>query len=260
MKTLDRGFALLEYIVEAGEAVSARDLMTLTALNRSTVYRYLNVLLERGYVKTAANGQGYVPGCRILELSGSILSSLDIRDIARPHLLKLSNALSLTAHLAIRDGDRILYVDKVETQRSLPIISRVGSRAPLYCTSLGKALLAYEESALLDELLSSQSLVRRTENTITRVDVLRGELETVRSEGFAVDNEENELGIYCMACPIFDVSEAVCAAISVTGLKRQFVHRTRIIRALTQAAREISSAMGNPSLGDGELARSASDG
>ncbi|MFC2077981.1 IclR family transcriptional regulator [Candidatus Bipolaricaulota bacterium] len=247
MKTLDRGFELLEYIVEAGQPVPASDLMKLTGLDRSTIYRYLGVLLERRYVQTDPERRGYTSGCRVLELSGSILAGLNVRDVARPLLLKLSNTLSLTAHLAIRDAGHILYIDKVETQRSLPIISRIGSQAPLYCTSLGKALLAYEEPGVVEELLSTQNLLKRTENTITNLTSLQAELETVRATGFAVDNEENELGVYCMACPIFDVTETVCAAISVTGLKRQFDQPEQIAEVLSEASREISACLGAPS-------------
>jgi len=251
MKTLDRGFGLLEHIAEAGRPVPVRDLMDLTGMDRSTIYRYLNVLLQRRYIQADPHARGYTPGCRMLELSGAILSGLDVRDIARPFLLMLSSRLSLTAHLAIRDEEEILYIDKVETQRSLPIISRIGSRAPLYCTSLGKVLLAYEEPNVMDELIGRQTLTGRTERTITQPDALRKELESVRRSGFAIDNEENELGVYCMACPVFDVTGSVCAAVSVTGLKRQFSRRNSIQEALTQVAREISSGLGSQSNGEG---------
>jgi len=246
LKTLDRGFELLEYVVEAGGgAVTARDLMRLTGMDRSTIYRYLSVLLDRRYIQADPEGRGYTPGCRILELSGAILSGLNVRDIAHPHLVNLSNTLSLTTHLAIRDSGHVLYIDKVETQRSLPIISRIGSRAPLYCTSLGKLFLAFEDPHVVDGLLSGQELPRRTENTITDPALLRAELATVRRNGYAVDNEENELGIYCMACPVFDVGESVYAAISVTGLRRQFKQRKTILAALSQAAADVSSALGS---------------
>ncbi len=244
MKTLDRGFEILEYIVEAGEPVSIHRLMELTGLDRSTVYRYLNVLLERRYIQPDPQNRGFVAGCRVLELSGSILVSLNVRDIARPHLLALSNGLSLTAHLAIRDVDQILYLDKIETQRSLPIISRIGSRAPLYCTSLGKVFLAFEEPAVVDELLAGLTLTRRTESTITDMKTLRRELDAIRERGYAVDNEENELGVFCIASPIFGVSESIAAAISVTGLKRQFADQGRIAERLTTVASEISAALG----------------
>lgn len=244
MKTLDRGFELVEHIVEEGGPVSIREMMDLTGLNRSTVYRYLSVLVKRRYVQADPQNRGYSPGCRILELSGSILRSFNVRNIARPHLLALSNALSLTGHLAIRDNDQILYLDKVETQRSLPIISRIGSRAPLYCTSLGKVFLAFEEPTVVSELYSKLAFTRRTENTITDIDHLKRELDSVRKNGYAVDNEENELGVFCMACPVFGVAETICAAISVTGLKRQFVQHDQIADRLTEAAGAISSALG----------------
>jgi len=244
MKTLDRGFEFLEYIVESGEPVTIRQMMELTGLDRSTVYRYLNVLLERRYVQADPQNRGYIAGCRVLELSGSILASFNVRDVARPHLLALSNALSLTVHLAIRDVDQVLYLDKIETQRSLPIISRIGSRAPLYCTSLGKILLAFEEPTVVDELLSGLILTRRTESTITDKRKLRKELREIRERGYAVDNEENELGVFCMASPVFGVSESIAAAISVTGLKRQFAKQRQIAERLTGAAGEISAALG----------------
>ncbi len=246
MKTVDRGLALLEFIIEAQEPVSIHVLMELTKLDRSTIYRYIKVLVDRRYIQNDPQMRGYVAGFRTLELSGAILTNLSIRDVARPHLLSISNTFSLTAHLAIRDVDQVLYLDKIESQRSLPIISRIGSRAPLYCTSLGKLFLAFEDPAISNDLLPKLGFLRRTATTIRDVGQLKRELAAIREKGFAVDNEENEVGIYCMAAPIFDVSGAICAAISVTGLTSQFQSKAPIVDELRHAASEISRALGGP--------------
>ncbi|MCK5805633.1 MAG: IclR family transcriptional regulator [Lentisphaeria bacterium] len=247
MKTLDRGLELMECIIEAQEPVSILALMNLTKLDRSTIYRYIKVLVERRYVKAAPESQGFVPAFRIMELSGAILTHLSIRDEVRPHLLAMSSAFSLTAHLGIRDGDRVLYLDKVESRQSLPLISRIGSRSPLYCTSLGKVFLALEERATTSELISTLSFERRTDNTITTVEALSEELEKIRRQGYAIDNEENEIGVYCMAAPVIGVAGRICAAISVSGLRRQFEDEQAIVTALRGHVAEISQALGGGS-------------
>ena len=249
MKTLARGFAMMEYIVEARKPVSIRDLMELTKLDRSTVYRYINVLIQLRYVQVDPHNQGFSPAFRILELSGAILCRVNVRDVARPYLLSSSGTFSLTAHLATRDIDEVLYLDKIETQQSLPIISRIGSRAPLHCTSLGKTILAFEEPAIVREILPQLSFEQRTETSITSADELRVELERIRHRGYAIDDEENEVGVYCVAAPVFGISGTIHAAISVTGLRRQFEDKQKIIDMLRSAATEISKALGGAAMG-----------
>jgi len=125
---------ILEYIVLSGREVSLKEIAEEIGLHVSTVHRYLSSLLEKGYVRRTPNGL-YKPGFRILELSSYILQSLDLREIARPYLIELMENTKQTVHLTIRDGYEGVYIDKVEGPGTLPMMSRIGMRMPLYSTS-----------------------------------------------------------------------------------------------------------------------------
>ncbi|MGB9857487.1 MAG: IclR family transcriptional regulator [Dictyoglomaceae bacterium] len=211
-QTLD----ILEYIILCGREVSLKEISEEIGLHISTVYRYLSTLMERGYVRKTPNGF-YKPGFRILELSSYILQSLDLRDIARPFLIELMENTKQTVHLTIKDGYEGVYIDKVEGPGTLPMMSRVGMRMPLYSTSFGKVLLAYSSEDYIKDYLKKVPLIPRTNKTIIDKDKLKEELKKVRKQGYAFDNEENERGIKCIGAPIFDFSQKAIAAVSISG-------------------------------------------
>lgn len=235
---------ILEYIVLSGREVSLKEIAEEMGLHVSTVHRYLSSLLEKGYVRRTPNGL-YKPGFRILELSSYVLQSLDLREIARPYLIELMENTKQTVHLTIRDGYEGVYIDKVEGPGTLPMMSRIGMRMPLYSTSFGKVLLAYSPESFINEYLKKVPLIPRTENTITDPEKLREELLRVRKQGYAFDNEENERGIKCMGAPIFDFSGNVVAAVSISGYYKNFEgeNRERLLKELLNTCEKISSAM-----------------
>lgn len=239
-QTLD----ILEYIVLSGREVSLKEISEEIGLHISTVHRYLSSLLEKGYVRKTQNGL-YKPGFRILELSSYILQSLDLREIARPYLIELMENTKQTVHLTIRDGYEGVYIDKVEGPGTLPMMSRIGMRMPLYSTSFGKILLAYSPESFINEYLRKVPLIPRTENTITNPEKLREELLKVKKQGYAFDNEENERGIKCIGAPIFDFSGNVVAAVSISGYYKDFEgeNKEKLLKELLNACDKISSVL-----------------
>lgn len=185
------------------------------ALPKPTAHRLLSVLMEAGMVRENASG-GYGLGPECLVLGSAFLDGLDLRREARGVLEALVERTGETCHLGIRDGDRVVYVEKVESPQLVRLRSSVGLIAPLHTTALGKALLAYEEAEEVEALFAA-GVEKRTANSITDLDEFRRNLDLVRERGFAVDDVENEEGIRCVATPVFDHEGRVIASISVSG-------------------------------------------
>lgn len=239
-QTLD----ILEYIVLSGRELSLKEISEEIGLHISTVHRYLSTLIEKGYVRKTPSGY-YKPGFRILELSSYILQGFDLREIARLYLVELMTKTNQTVHLTIKDGYEGVYIDKVEGPGTLPMMSRVGMRMPLYSTSFGKVLLAYSSEEYIEEYLRKVPLIPRTQNTITSPERLREELKKVREQGYAFDNEENERGIRCLGVPIFDFLGNVVASISISGYYLNFEDekKEQLLSELKKTAEKINSVL-----------------
>ncbi len=245
-KILEKGLNLLEELAQSMEGMSAIELANGIGIHKTSVYRYLNTLLQAGYIKT--NGDGiYHLGNRILELGSQMLRRMPLRETAHPFLVKLSAETHKTVHLCVLDGQHVVYIDKIESQRSLPIISRIGSRAPAYCTGVGKALLSALPTDQVVSLLGEVTLTKRTPITITDPMQLLEEIKVTAERGYAIDNGEHEEGIKCFAVPVSGYGGDVVGAISLTGLKREFDYpeqSKKMISAIAKTATEISRALG----------------
>jgi DNA-binding IclR family transcriptional regulator len=226
--------------------MTAIELADSLGVHKTTAYRYLNTLLQTGYIQT--NGDGlYQLGNKILELGSQMLRRMPLRETAHPFLVKLSAETQKTVHLCVLDGAEVVYLDKVESQRSLPIISRIGSRAPAYCTGVGKALLSSLPTDQVVELLRKSPLTKRTSMTITDPIKLLEDLKLTRERGYAIDNGEHEEGIKCFAASIKGYGGETVGAISITGLKREFdepKESEKLANEVITTASAISHALG----------------
>lgn len=214
-KNLVRALALLKVLSGNPGGMSLAEVSRVGALPKPTAHRLLSVLAEAGMVREDGRG-GYGLGPECLVLGSAFLDGLDLRREARGVLEALVERTGETCHLGIRDGNRAVYVEKVESPQMVQLRSRVGLIAPLHTTALGKVLLAYGEEAEVEALFAAD-VEKRTANTITELDEFRANLDLVRERGFAVDDVENEEGIRCVAAPVFDHEERVVASISVSG-------------------------------------------
>jgi DNA-binding IclR family transcriptional regulator len=213
LKTL----GILECLAAAERPLSVQQVARQCSLSRPTTYRHLATLLTRGYVATTQDGGRYQIGARVLSLSKSFLDRLDLPELAKPDMSELSRISGETVHLAVLDGTEILYVGKVDGSQSVHMHCTLGTRNPLHCTALGKAILAFlpseERTALLDQML----FTARTPSTITDRAMFEEHLELVRIQGYAIDDMEIEEGIRCVGAPVFDHTGYVIAAISTSG-------------------------------------------
>jgi len=211
-----------------------------------SVYPIIYTLHKFGYLQRDPETKKYTLGLRILALANQILSSLDIREKAKPVLKRLARELEVNAHLAVLYEGEVLYLDREEAAPSVVIPSVIGRRVPPHCTALGKVLLAYHPEAL-EEFLAKGPLPALTPNTITNPELLRRELERVRQQGYATDWEEFHEGNICVAAPVRNYRGKVVAAISVSLPKARLTHDPldRFVQAVVQGAREVSSSIGH---------------
>ena len=178
-------------------------------------------------------------------------SRLDLRRSARPHLEALYARFSETVNLAVRDGDTVLYVDMLESRHSLRMAAVIGSRDGVATTALGKSILAFQPEEALTALLGRLSFTPRTPNSIRTPDALRRELARVRADGYALDEEENELGAYCIGAPVFGLDREVVGAISISvpTVRLDDQRRREMIDAVVDTAGRISRELDLASIG-----------
>jgi DNA-binding IclR family transcriptional regulator len=155
-------------------------------------------------------------GVKLIELAGVVLSDRSLHKVSEPFLRELATRTQETVHLATPSGDEVVYIAKIESSHTVGMTSRIGARVPMYCTALGKSIMAHYPVERVEEIIRA-GLPARTPHTITSPAGLRAELERVRAQGYAIDDQENELGVRCVGAPIFDYTGKVIGAISVSG-------------------------------------------
>ncbi|MCW2751252.1 MAG: IclR family transcriptional regulator [Aeromicrobium sp.] len=227
-----------------GTGFSIGELCTELGMNKSTVLRLVQPLIEARFVEQLPSGQ-YRLGWRNAQLGQVYLSGVDLHRSMRDVLVALSAETSETVHLVIADFPNIVYVDKVDSPHPVRMFSRIGSHLPAYCTSVGKAMLAHAPADVVTSVIR-HGLPPRTANTITTAAALRTELELVKQQGFAIDDIENEEGIRCVAAPIFDQTGSCFSAISVSAPIERIPRESvpELAPLVMSAANEISRRLG----------------
>lgn len=217
MRAAQRLFALLETLARQG-AMGVTELGAATGLSKATVFRLLNTLVALGYARKEAGTEKYRLTYKLLGIAGHLLEQSDLRSMVRPYLEQLAATTGETVHLVQREDDHLVYIDKVEpTVNSIRMVSRVGMAQPLYCTAVGKALLAAQPEREARELWGRTDARALTPYTLVQWETFSVELSRVRACGYAVDNEENELGVRCVAVALPDYSGQCRHAVSISA-------------------------------------------
>lgn len=225
--TVAKAIGILDILASKAEVgISLAELSALIGMPKSSTHRYLATLQKLGLAERK-NGDRFSLGVKVIELAGSFLAKSNLRNETQVVLKDLAERSGETIHLAVPSGTEVVYIDKVESKHALGMYSHIGARLPMHCTALGKAILAFSNDEQL-RLVMSQPLTGRTPNSITTVNALEEELALIRSNGFAIDNEENELGIRCVGAPIFDYTATPIAAISISA-PRDRMDRARLM-------------------------------
>jgi IclR family pca regulon transcriptional regulator len=249
-QSLERGLAILACFTAKRPVLGIADIADQLGMSRSTTHRYVLTLVALGYLEQGASRK-YRLGLRVTDLGMSALNSTGLRDHAHPHLEELRQRTSYTASVAALDGPEIVYVDRVRSFRrrggEFGLNLHSGSRLPAHCTAMGKLLLAHLHQPEQTELLSSMRLTKRGPNTITSKTALRRELDQVRVDGFAVNDDELAAGICAVSAPVRDQTGEVVAAIGIAAT-REMISLGEMVRALTphlfSTADRISAQLG----------------
>jgi IclR family transcriptional regulator, pca regulon regulatory protein len=219
-QSLERGLSILSAFRGDRVLLGTTELARELGLGVSTTHRYIATLAQLGYVEQDPTTRRYRLGFRVVDLGFAAINSMEIRQIASPHLQRLSNETGFTVNMAILDGTEIVYVDRYRSnrpgQRQIDLNLHVGARLPAYCTSLGKALLANLHPEERHRLVESMTITPLGPNTFTTVAALTAELDSVRASGLAVNNEELAYGLRSIAVPVRGVSGDAVAAINLS--------------------------------------------
>ncbi len=214
---LERGLRIIELLEKERDGLSFGELLDKTGIPRPSLARILNILEAYDFIRNSSEGR-YRLGYRLLSLGYTVYSQLDLVSEAKPFLVKLVELTGETAELTVFDRGEILYIDKVESPEPIRLVARIGSRyKTLHCTAIGKVYLAYMGDDFLESYLSNVGLPSFTEKTITNEEVLRRELEEIRSKGYAFDDEEVRLGVRRIASPVFGSFKGLVAVIGIAG-------------------------------------------
>lgn len=232
VQSVERIFQLIESLAAHPAGAGLQRLAQDTGLAKSTVHRLLASLVSLGYAAQDENGR-YRLTLKMFELSSGIVNSMDIMDVAKVHLERLAQRTGEAVHLVIRDGQDIVYIYKTESG-PMRMSSRVGLRSPLYCTGVGKAILATLPADEVAQIWQHTTPQKLTAHTIVEYDALQAQLTEVRTNGYAIDDEENELGVRCVAVAIPGVGGRADSAFSISGLA-PYMTTERIRRIATLA-------------------------
>ncbi|MET9480405.1 IclR family transcriptional regulator [Streptomyces sp. NPDC006638] len=240
VQSLERAFDLLERMADAGGEVGLSELSASSGLPLPTIHRLMRTLVACGYVRQQSNRR-YALGPRLIRLGES--SARLLGTWARPYLARLVEETGETANMALLDGDEIVYVAQVPSKHSMRMFTEVGRRVLPHSTGVGKALLAHTPPEEVRALLARTGMPAATEKTITTAEGFLAALETVRGAGYAIDDNEQEMGVRCVAVSV--PNSPTAAAISISGPAGRVTEAVteRIVPVLQEVARDLSAAL-----------------
>ncbi|MFQ5882551.1 MAG: IclR family transcriptional regulator [Candidatus Methylomirabilales bacterium] len=241
-----RALKLLDVLAQEGREMGVVELSRGVQLHVSTVHRLLGTLMAGEYVQQDSETGRYGLSRKIHQLAQASLGGMDLRRVTRPHLERIAKVSGETANLVVLDKDEACYLDKVESQQSLTFLTKIGHRAPLHCTAVGKVFLAHLPEEERDEILNRITLLPHTRNTITSLPQLRRELKKTVVQEFAVDREECEEGASCLAVPIRDYTGRVVAAAGISGPSVRLTDRrvSELVSFMLEEGRRVSAGLG----------------
>jgi DNA-binding IclR family transcriptional regulator len=244
---VERALSILEAVGQRPGGMTNSEISRRLEIPKSSASYILRVLERRGYLHRDAESARYRLGLAVLSLARGVDEGHDVREAALPVLRQLADRCRLTAHLGVLDAGEAVYVAKAEVPGLIKMDTYPGRRTDLHSTSIGKAILAHVDEHEVEAIARERGLARRTPKTITSLARLRRDLVLVRERGFALDDEENNPGVRCVAAPVFDAAGRVVASVNVTGTTAQIGEAAlpKVAEAVRDAARRISQKLGH---------------
>lgn len=245
VQSIDRALDIIEVLAEERDGLGVTELANRVKLHKSTAHRLLSTLVRRNYVEKTEAGM-YRIGLKLIEAVSCHINSLELQTEARPYIVDIISHLGLTSHLGILDGRDVVYIEKMDVISTVKMYSQIGARVHAYCSALGKCLLSSYSKQELDFLMKECSFRKLTPNTIASMEDFHEEMAKVRRQGWALDDEEFEIGYRCIGAPVYDYRGDVIAAISASGdirvLKDDRIEDTA--EYVKQVAKKLSRSMG----------------
>ncbi|MGE5577052.1 MAG: IclR family transcriptional regulator [Syntrophothermus sp.] len=246
IQSVGRALLLLEILAGADKDLGISEISRLTGLSKSTVHRLLAVLESRGFVEYVPDLRRYRLGLKSFEVGSAVLNRMDLSKKAVTPMEELAKATRETINLAVLDGLEVVYIQRIESSETLRTDLKVGRRVPIFCSALGKAILAFLPSGARGDILGRLDFLPYTGRTITSPEKLLAQLSTIQKTGYSLDNEEYIDGICCVGAPVFNHRGMVIAALSVAGPAMRFgVDKITVLSGLVrQTAAKISRGLG----------------
>ena len=241
IQSVQRAAAILEYIaLQGGAGIS--ELSRELQLNKSTVFSLVKTLEGLGFVFKNERTENYQATYRLRTLADASQDSRSIISFARPWLEKLQQKYDETVHFVRLQEHMVVYLEKLESNKTNRIHSDIGGTMPLHCTGVGKAILAWQSEEIVEEFIRESGLPAMTSHTIRKADILKEELRRVRAQGFSIDDEENQDDLYCIGVPVFGRNQEVTYAISLSipKYRKDEIDLSEAVQDLRETAREIS--------------------
>lgn len=213
--------------------------------HRTTAYRFMQTLVDEGYVRYVPASDSYRLSFKIVGLANQMVNQLDIRQVVRPHLIRLVDQTQIDGHLGVLEEDHIVFVDRIDCQKPLRTAFHIGRWAPAHATAIGKALLAELDWEVVRQRVCGGGLEGFTPNTLNTAEKLRADLECVRLRGYATDQEEHNQGVGCVAAAVLDITGRAVAGISLSGSAQEVVPQASTLGpAVRRTADAISAELG----------------
>ena len=246
VQSVARALTLIELLAQENRDLSLTELSKKAGWPKSTVHGLIATLRDYHMIEQSEVTGYYRLGIRLFELGNIVMRSWDIGTIAKPYLQKLNNNLGEMVQLAMEDKGEVLYLEKIDSNRMMRIVSEIGIRLPMHCSGLGKALLAYREESEIKKILTQKGMRAMTSHTIVTIPAFLKEAERIRERGYAMDDQEIMDGLRCVAVPVFDANDQVNYAVSISGFYGNLrgEHLKNIIAGLKDAAKNISYDLG----------------
>ena len=245
IQSLERGLKILDILGQTGKPMLLGEIAAHFPIDRSSVFRLVSTLVKCGYVVQDPSTKKYAIGFRVLALSGAVSSQARLDDLARPVMARIVAQTGQNTHLAILDGADVVFVAVDQPRSSVTLNITVGTREPAWVTALGKALMAFMPAAERRDLLSGIVFQKYTPKSVTTAAELEENLDSVRQDRLAVDDEEYRTGIVCFSAPVFDHLGQAGYAIGISGLRDAIEpHREKYMAIVREAGLELSGQFG----------------
>lgn len=241
-----KAIEVLEELAKSEDGLGVTEISNNLNYGVSATYHLLNTLKQCNIIEQDKKTKKYRIGFALFRICGMAKRQNALASLAQPYLDKLREMVGETSNLMILDGNEIIYVAQSESNQMLKLFTQLGAKVPFYCTGGGKAILAYQPQKVKDLLLSNTNFIKYTKNTISDINQLMKELDAIKQQGYAIDNEEREEGVTCIAAPVFDCYGEAIASISISGPTYRLKEKQIpiIIKNVMDTAKEMSRSLG----------------